>query len=33
MGDRPEVWEDWMYDQWLREQDEEDEVEPTFDML
>lgn len=28
----PEDWEDWMYEQWLREQDEE-EVEPTFDLL
>lgn len=31
--DYPQDWEDWMYDQWLRETEEEEEVEPTFDLL
>lgn len=29
----PEDWEDKMYDQWLREQEDDEEVEPTFDLL
>jgi len=29
----PNDWEDWMYDQWERENEDEEEVEPTLDLL